>query len=1334
MSTTGYTAVRTEGALLPPDLLTRIAEGDPELPGLRPEDYGLASGERIGDAIVRSWTRLNGVWQLFADKLDNAPDGETTFEAQTRKQWIVPLLQELGFGQPVVASPVVIDDKPYPVSHRAAGIAIHLMGARSDLDRRPSHGVRPAHGMMQEFLNRSPDHLWGIVTNGTRLRLLRDSSSLTRQAFCEFDLDAIFRGQQYAEFALCWMVCHSTRFVGEPPSAAIIERWSNQARTEGTRALDQLRGGVEAAIEVLGNGFLADPANEALRSRLRQGDLPVGEFQHQLLRLAYRLLFLLVAEARGLMAAPDAEPATVDRYRRFYSVTRMVDLARRQRGTAHGDLWDGLRIVFGALAGPGLPALGLYGMGSFLWSEESLADLGAAELPNRHLLEAIAKLTMVNDAGRGRKTVRRVVDYRNLGAEELGSVYESLLELHPTVDGTTFKLASAAGNERKTTGSYYTPTPLIRVLLDSALDPVLDEAENSADPEAALLALKVVDPAAGSGHFLIAAAHRIAHRLAAVRSGESEPAPDEQRHALREVINHCVYGIDVNPMAVELCKVSLWMEATEPGRPLGFLDHRIVCGNSLLGTTPALMDAGVPDDAFKPLTGDLPPKPVASASKEDKEAFAQAKAHLTALRARNKLERKHREQGTLDFGPAISEYVGKLAKDLAVLDAMGDDSVDAIAEREARFAEIQHSEAAERAKFAADAWCAAFVAPKTADDPVITDEVVRNCSKSPERVPREVRATIEAMADQYRFLHLHVTFPDVFVVPEEAGAAENQLTGWSGGFDVVLGNPPWERVKLQEKEWFAVRDPEIATAPNAAARKRLIAKLVDEQPELHTQFQADSRVAEGESTLLRNSGRYPLGGRGDVNTYAVFAELMRNAISATGRVGVIVPTGIATDDTTKHFFADLVDRESLVCLYDFENRLKIFAGIDSRIKFSLLTLSGDDSPIDAAEFVFFALEVSDLDDPEKRFTLAPADFNLLNPNTRTCPVFRSRRDAEITKGIYRRVPVLAREGDPEGNPWGVSFQRMFSMANDSENFRTRADLDSAGFRVNGGIYTDGNGESAYLPLLEAKMVHQFDHRWASFATGSIQDLDIATKQRPDSYVSPRTWLGVDEVAERTVAGAKYLCGWRDICRATDARTSIAFLVPAYAAEEGMLLWHSSSGSHTGLLTVVLNSFVFDFVARQKVGGTHLKYFSMRQLPVIEPSRMTWASSRLLELSYTAWDLAGFAADLSYHGPPFKWDEERRALMRAELDAQMFRLYGIERDGVDYILETFPIVKRKDEASFGEYRTKRLILERFDAMAEADTAGREYETILDPPPADPSCAHSESTRPSWAPTD
>ncbi len=1311
MSTPTLQNVTTEGGLLPADLLERVRSLDPDLPALRPENYGLAPGERITDAIVRSWTRLTGLWQSFADALEVAPASDATFQAKTRTHWLMPLFEELGFGQPEPAQPVVFDDglKTYPVSHRSSDIALHLIGARVELDRRGPHGERPAHGMVQEFLNRSDDHLWAIVTNGRRLRVLRDSSSLTRQAFCEFDLEAMFRGGEYADWALCWLVCHASRFRGDTPADCVLEQWSNQARTEGTRALDRLQSGVEKAIVALGSGFLADQANTQLRARLESGELSVVDYHRQLLRLVYRLIFLLVAEARDLLHGPGVDDAARERYRRWYSLGRIVELAEKRRGTRHGDLWVSLQVVFDALAGPGQSALGLTGLGSALWSAEAIGDLRSAQLSNRALLDAMFQLSTVTHEGRGRgRSLRRTVDYRHLGAEELGSVYEALLELHPRIEGRRFTLQLAAGNERKTTGSYYTPTPLIRELLTSALDPVLDEASAAANPEEAILNLKVLDPAAGSGHFLIAAAHRIAHRLAAVRSQEDEPSPGDLRVALREVIGRCIYGVDVNPMAVELCKVSLWMEATQPGMPLSFLDHRVVCGNSLLGTTPALLADGLPDAAFAVLEGD-------------------DKKHVASLKRTNKSERKQIEgQGLFDFGGGVGSDTKAVAKELAVIDAMPDRTAQQVAAKEAAYADLRVSQHAERARFGADAWCAAFVAPKQPEDPILTDKEVRLCRDHPDRASVEVHDVVRRMKQQYNFLHLHVAFPDVFEVPDNPDDAANERCGWSGGFDAVLGNPPWDKVEFSETEYFASRDPNVASLPGAK-RKTAITHLAADDPLLHEAYRAALRQTGGERTLMASTGRFPLCGLGRINTYAVFAELMSGAMSAGGRVGVVVPTGIATDDTTKLFFGDLVDRKALVSLFDFENRNGVFPGVHRSYKFCLLTLSGHDRPVDEAEFVFFALEVADLTDVGKRFTLTPDDFALLNPNTRTCPVFRTRRDAEITKAVYRRVPVLVNEADPEhGNPWGLSFrQGLFNMTSDSGLFKTRDDLEVDGWTLQGNHFV--RGDERFLPLCEAKMIHHFDHRWATHEGLDVRKLTLDEKQDPTFVALPRYWVVEEEISKR--AEGRYLAGWRKICRSTDERTFISTSIPLVGAGDNLLLYWTEDPSSTPY--PVMSSFVFDFIARQKLGGSNFQYFTAKQLPLVPAEHLEGTEPWTEELTYTAWDMSEFAADLGFHGPPFRWDVERRALLRAELDALVFRLYGIERDDVDYILDTFPIVRRKDEAEFGEFRTKRLILERFDAMESADAAGEEYQTALDPPPADPSLCHPESTRPAWA---
>jgi hypothetical protein len=773
-------------------------------------------------------------------------------------------------------------------------------------------------------------------------------------------------------------------------------------------------------------------------------------------------------------------------------------------------------------------------------------------------------------------------------------------------------------------------------------------------------------------------------------------------------------------MATELARVSLWLEALEPGKPLSYLDENIRVGNSLLGIAPALLADGLPDEAFKPIEGD------------DRKVAA-------ALKKQNAAER----QGQHDlFRPAgIPVTNATLAKRAAEVARVLPESLEDLhIQQQRQAAELAESPERRTQKLLADAWCAAFVQPKTDETraTAITQATLEQFSAGSTTLDLAAAEDLVAeMTRRHRFFHWHVEFPHIFRVGN--GATDiDPATGWSGGFSCVIGNPPWERVKLQEREFFAARSPAIANSPNAAARKKLIAALPDSgnvaNRTLYQEFQAELRRAAGWSHLLRESGRYPLTGRGDINTYAVFAETARMIIGPRGRSGLVLPTGIATDATTAPFFSDLARRGRVVHVFGFRNNRGIFKNVGhGDVRFCLFAFAGGGARIRESRFAFELGLPNEIADPLRVYTLEPSDIMLVNPNTGNCPAFHSTRDAQILIGIYKRIPVFWRH-DPDHNPWKLSFLSMFHMANDSGLFHMRDELEIDGWQLAGNVFTQGL--KRMLPLYEGKMFYLFDHRYGDFRQRQEGRVDsvlprvpIQDKVNPSFHVLPRYWVDEAEVTGRLSRRSwdrHWFLGWRRISNNTNERTMISAIMPRNATGDSLFLQLAGTyPNESAALAASISSFVLDFVTRQKLAGQNLNYFLVEQLPVIPPETYRasvpwldgtptdWIAWRVLELCYTAWDMEGFARDLGDQGPPFQWDEERRFRLRAELDAVFFHLYGIERDDVDYIMESFDTFRKNDRAWFD--RTKDLILQVYDAMAEAIRTGEPYQTILDPPP-------------------
>lgn len=789
-----YATISVEGGLLPPDLLDRIATDDNSIPGQKPADFGLPAGRRLPDEIQRTFSDARVHWDSFTRRLDRSRESRTTL---TRQDWGSKFFELLSF--PTLEyqrTAIEAGGAAFPISYLIGGpeifTPVHIVAMGQGLDERPGRGRTP-HALIQDYLNRS-DSLWGMVTNGAKLRLLRDSARLSKPTYLEFDIQAMIEGNAYSEFVALYRLLHATRLPhgGMGPHECLLESYYNQGIEEGGRVREKLRDGVKNALEVLGSALVQHPDSEALREAL-SGRLDDTAYYRQLLNFVYRMLFLMVTEERRLLfTSGDIKQQAV--YDRYYSITHLRERAERYfAGDTHGDLWAGLAQTFRLFRDDNAAQqLGLSPLNGELFGRDACRDIESASCPNEAFLAAMLSLSTFDDNG-----IRRRVNYAHLDVEEFGSVYESLLDYRPVVDlggasGAPPHFQLAAGTERKQTGSYYTPPELVRELVESALVPVMEErlaeAKSAQDKEQALLDLRVCDPASGSGHFLLAAARRIARELARVRSGGDEPAPSEYRAAIRDVVRHCIYAVDKNPLAVDLCKVALWIESHAAGLPLSFLDHHVKCGDSLVGVMDlSVLENGIPNYAYKPVTGD------------DKSA-------ATGYRKRNQQERK----GMRSLAPGRSQVsIGEIAEEHAILADLKEGNSAEVQAKNDLFQQMR-GEGTQwlNLKTACDLWTAAFFLPLVPETPaapqVPTTETVRKWLES-RAVVGTLTGKAAAAAAAGNFFHWPLEFPEVFD---------------EGGFDVVLGNPPWEQVQPEELKFFGTHAPEIA-ALAGATRKRL---------------------------------------------------------------------------------------------------------------------------------------------------------------------------------------------------------------------------------------------------------------------------------------------------------------------------------------------------------------------------------------------------------------------------------------------------------------------------------------------------------------------------------
>jgi hypothetical protein len=1268
--------IKSSGNIITEDFCMALAN-ETKADYVKDKSFG-SEMKKVDDIIASTFEKLRERWeenrtQIIGNHYDNAT---------LRKKWILPLLETLSYQPVFIASNIKSESGteyqiPYKGWDSEYAPLIHIVNSVQDFDTKDkysrTHSNKSPQDCLQQFLNTS-HHQWSILINGKKVRLLRDFYHSFTKGFLEFDLESIFETANSEQFRVLFRILHSSRIQnqyqgkqeieydeeGNPielEDNCLLESFHKKSRETGVKVGNKLRDQVIEAIEKLGNGFA-----ESLDPYEFQNGKVKG-FYAEILNIIYRLLFLMFAEQKGWL------PLRNSIYARTYSLNALREMAERGNYShdEEHDLWEGLKITFKLVANGYKFKNGdeINAFGGQLFSDKKIAVINDLSLKNKFLLDAIFRLSYFK-----LDSLSNRINYANLAIDELGSVYESLLDYEPklaqepiTINKREIKRGEFylddRGTDRKTTGSYYTDSRLVAQLIESALVPVINNALTNKhtieEKEQALLDLKVADIACGSGAFICAALEKMGEQLALIRMGDEErPTEDQLREAKRDVLLHCIYGVDLNPMALELAKFSLWITASLPDMPLTFLDHKLKCGNSLIGATPDLIKKGIPEEAYKPVGNDNP-----AICRELKKKVRREQESLSRV-----------NEPTAQYGLKFKRNeTDELLRLREALNNRKQEQISDVDMAEEEYMQLEKMERKFKDWLMADVWTAAFFIEKIELDQTLypTNVTLENLREN-QPVNEVLINRILKTADHYNFFHYHLEFPEVFE---------------RGGFDCLLGNPPWEKINLEDKEFFAIRKPLISAIKNSSKRSKAIAALKTEEPVLFHEYIEAVDYTNKQISYFKESKSYLFGNAGLLNTYPLFTEKVSLLLNPNGACGYIIPSGFFMDDTTSPLFRHFFQNKMLKSIYDFENRKKIFQHVHGQYRFCILTLQKHNIENYKAKFLFYLHSIEEIINSSSSVFLNFEELNLFNPNNNLLPAFKSQFEVDLNRKIYK-YGVLKDDKDINAKS---HIHRMINISTES------------------GVLINDDSEG-YLPLYEAKLFHQYDHRFSTFITDSDNSVYSTSIQKTDTNfcVKPKSFAPESIMVSKNEKWKweyNWYLAYRVISSATNERCSIASIIPKSIVSNSAFLIFINDLNDLIIHLGNMNTFSFDFTVRAKV-TLNFPPVILEQCPCIKSEHISESileeiKARVLKLTYTSTDLNDFgnAFELTI---PHQWNDKERFQLQSELDAIYAHLYGLEKDEMDYILETFPIVKRKDIAKYGSYRTKENILQLYDEFA------------------------------------
>jgi hypothetical protein len=1211
----------------------------------------------------------------------------------------------------------------------------------------------------------------GLVVTGELARLVRVPGDGPRGAHLEVDLAGLAEDEDPESFAVFLRLFSADTFTPDAGGAVPIEGIEREAREHATKVSDDLKQAVFRAAESLVSGLIEDAVSRGtVSSALALTEPELRLYRDAALLGLYRILFILYAEAR------DPRLDEHQLYRDSYSAQGLLDDLLRDPARPwpanRCGLWDRLRALF-RIYDEGLPPITPWqnipprGGDFFSGTTPEGRLLDDARLPDASVAPLVLDLATTSPR---RGVGRERVSFRELDIENLGAVYEGLLEYEPRVarettlelgvQGRTFAIAPVevvrlcrqksltlsgdfalvegtaaealhpegaseetgpedgepddhgsedeaaepgGGDEggeenvsrggtarllrrlepgafhftpgpgRKGSGSFYTPLPLVRDLVRHGLSPLV-EGKTAEE----ILRLRVLDPACGSAHFLVEAMRFLGQALhrAYAEEHQGQPPPefatrmeqgwddnwrasDEDARAAnsearawckRRIAERCLFGVDLNPTAVQLARVALWIESVAGDRPLTFFEHHVRCGNSLLGTWMDRLDQ--------------PPVPALA------RGARAAQLGLFEDQVRRALQRAADLRRTIDQSRA----------DDLRREGIEPDSIEEQSFKKHLLEEAERMLDAAKLLF--------HLRSAAAFEPRIWKEWETLCGliEEPGALHRHAEArpwwpAFRAVLDRERFFHWELEYPEVFL--GDAGA----------GFDVVLGNPPWDKVKPDRKEFYGAYDVLIRAFVGGELDRR-IAELRRSSPGLDEQFKAYEQRIRTLAACLKKGGDYrfhdwEVDGNstgGDPDLFKFFVERAHRVARPGGRVALVVPSALYNNEGCTGLRHLLLDECVVERFYGFENRRRIFP-IDSRYKFVSLVFrkggGGGGGGAGAFDAAFMRHDLAELDatvryqEPVPGAALVPkapwvvtvrrSELERLSPGTPAFLEYRSPRDREIVLKMYGY--------DPEGNPvnprpllgdqgpgtWNARFYREFDMTNDRDLWtdpgtgRLWTVEQILGFRPGEFQETRARmAEKGFWPLYEGKHIEQFL-------------VDIKPIER---------WVSL-EAAERKYGKApdgKPKVVFRDIARNTDERTCIAAVLPEGSCANNKLPILEVSPGLADRACAVLNSLPFDFALRFRVSST-LNFTHMGRVAV--PSLNSTESLVGIPTS----SVAGQEIDNILTNPE-SWLNQWAA------NGSIAGAYGLDANDMMHIQSTFPVFSRK-RPGFHTYLMARL---------------------------------------------